>query len=596
MRLRNRGRFRVARRDFVSPSPRGERILPNVPVGKPLAVCPEVKNQSLPCSPSFPNAMKTTILATSIVTFIAATSLAQTSPITINDSTVPSLKLEIYDSSGPVDSVIYQYTHDQVLVGTAYQSRAVVESYANSSLNYTSWVWRTNTGTAMWLQQDGTLSLVPTGSSTPGITLGADGTIIFGDTTASPTIARAGSTLTLGGSPILTVASANDLYLRVGADRFQLGNDAVAQTALAFAYGDHVRASGRGATALGAGTLNPDLSVAATLRAEGTGATALGYGSVSTGSGATSIGLGNYATADAAVALGRDTQASYANAVAIGNASHANAVNAVAIGLSNIVTAGQGVALGWGNTIGTGGDNSIVGGCLSEVRGDASASFGAYNTILPGSSFATALGGGNVVGGPWSWGGLAVGIGNYSTSTASIALGYSNTASNRAAIAMGDHSLADAPYSLAMGHWSEVTATGYGGTAIGVGARATGTSQFVVGSYNLAIDDTTTTVRSDNDAAFIVGNGYQTTGATDSVTHLPVPVSINDYVTSPEHVFRRNALVVRWNGNVEAAGQLKASETGGLYVPGTIRAVNGKVLVPKSGDIDMGEFATGEAP
>jgi hypothetical protein len=41
----------------------------------------------------------------------------------------------------------------------------------------------------------------------------------------------------------------------------------------------------------------------------------------------------------------------------------------------------------------------------------------------------------------------------------------------------------------AIGHWNEVAETAYAGSAVGVGTVSKGTSQFVVGSYNLGIAD-----------------------------------------------------------------------------------------------------------
>ena len=110
-------------------------------------------------------------------------------------------------------------------------------------------------------------------------------------------------------------------------------------------------------------------------------------------------------------------------------------------------------------------------------------------------------------------------------------------------------------------------------------------SQFVVGSYNVPVTDTNGVTRSDNDALLVVGNGYQTTNGNNVTTTT-----------------RSNALVVRWNGTVDAGGAVNASgaiNTGGVVNSTAATGYNRfktAVLVPQSGDISMGEFTSGPQP
>lgn len=52
---------------------------------------------------------------------------------------------------------------------------------------------------------------------------------------------------------------------------------------------------------------------------------------------------------------------------------------------------------------------------------------------------------------------------------------------------------------------------------------------------------------------------------------------------------RRNAFVVRWNGNTEASGKVQSTATTGYKF-------KAPVLVAAGGDISMGEFTAGPQP
>jgi hypothetical protein len=452
------------------------------------------------------------------------------------------------------------------------------------------WQWRWDNlsvnapVTAMELTPDGAVRLFAPAVSTYVRSLKLDpatASITFGAATSggtARTLAMVGATLQWDGAALLTPASSQTLndarYLQIVQNRLQFGASSLAQTDYSIALGKAVRANGTGAVALGATDF--DGATPYELYAAGKGATALGYGAQAYADGATAIGWHSVTGARGSVAIGEgnwiDSAAS--QGVAIGYGNLVTTVQGVALGLQNGIWASQGVALGWGNYINEGANIAFAAGALNQVYGSVSVALGGRN--LTHGAYSTAIGFANE-----SWGdaSLALGDSNKAYGSGAIALGKGSYASGTSALAAGNVTKATNASASAFGDHTE--ASGQASTAIGSFTKAIGPNQLVVGAYNEPIVDPSGTPGNPNDAAFIVGNGFATTNsATPPVTTIT----------------RNNALVVLWNGTVKASGGVTASGPGGFTAPGTIKAVNGKVLVPLSGDIDMGEFATGEQP
>jgi hypothetical protein len=266
-----------------------------------------------------------------------------------------------------------------------------------------------------------------------------------------------------------------------------------------------------------------------------------GYGSTATGAYAVAMGHLTAANGDAAVAMGESTGATGIGSTALGSGSRANGLGALALGFNALATGEGAVALGTGHATGRGsyalGLNSAADG------GEGATAFGAYA--------------------------LAHGQG-------SVAAGWSNQALGWCSFAMGYQSISNSNLTFAMG--GAVHATGSYSAAFGNCTASNGPCQFVVGKFNV-LPYYNQEENIPSIPLFIVGNGTSDTA-------------------------RSNAFVVTWDGHATAQGDVNATgkvtagsgPTGGITVSGTFKAVYGKVLVPLSGDISMGDFATGEQP
>lgn len=559
--------------------------------------------------------MKKAILLTTIATFLAGNAQAD-GPLMIR-STDASITLTITDSSdNALGEGVVRYLKD---AGTG-----VFEFDSNQAETEWQWIARNTASpaariTAMRLQQTGTLGLVNSATGAEGLIFSAvNRSINFGSATDSLILSRDGTTLKIGSSKVLTESLGDARYLRLtsswgqGTDSLAYGTGSWASGNNSIALGKAVWAMGEGSVAMGvSASTESGVLIPYTLASTGKGSVSMGYGTSSQGDGSIALGWASLATGKGSVVLGHSSRADQLvdEVVAIGAGNNVKKRGGTAIGGWNTVDAEWGTALGAGNVVmspavGTPAKYQLAAGYQNTVWGEGSVALGYQNTVHPNASFASALGIGNDI---YRGASLAAGFDNALYGTSSVAIGSHNAIGTvqydgQASTALGDRNTILGDYSLAVGRWNEIAPAGYGATAIGVGNKATGTSQFVVGSYNLGIPDATATVRSDTDAAFVIGNGYRTTTViADENNPPPTPptaLNINDYgnpnVTS--YAYRRNALVVRWNGDVEASGQVQASGSGGVYVPGTMKAYSGKVLVKEAGDIDMGEFVEGEEP
>jgi hypothetical protein len=461
------------------------------------------------------------------------------------------------------------------------------------------WEWNWDNGTTkstvMELSQDGIIRLSApplTGGHIRTLQLDPSGKITFGPQVASGTIFALQSNGTdlllektvgavVTSSPILTVTAANSLYLtsaaanglyfQTNANRLQLGTDSTAQSNFAIAMGSGVRANGQGAVALGAS--NYDVATAQLPEYEhfavGKGATALGYSSQALFDGATSIGWHSRTFARSGVAIGEENVVYFdANSgVAIGYGNRVEGRYGVALGESCGVSGRAGVGIGHGNWVVA--DFSFAGGKGNQTRGVGSVALGNENKAF--GEYCTVIGSQNNA---YVSGAFAAGAGNLADGVCAVALGSNTQAIGWGSFTAGWNSHVSADFATALGYYTE--ASGQASTAIGAGTQATGPNQLVIGSYNTPIYNPG---EGSNNPALIVGNGTATI-----VGGVPTAIA------------RSNALVVRWNGNVEPAGNLTAAGTIRANATTGTNVFKAPVLVPKSGDIDMGEFTAGTNP
>lgn len=154
-------------------------------------------------------------------------------------------------------------------------------------------------------------------------------------------------------------------------------------------------------------------------------------------------------------------------------------------------------SLAAGNTVAASGLNAVAFGEDNTASEEGAAVFGGSNAVS--GFFAFACGFNNIVSGGSAF---AAGVGTEANGDNSFALGDKSTASGRNSAAIGFDTVASGENSLAMGNLSE--AKGTNATAIGNGTIAT-LSQLAVGRNN--VEEGSSTVHSDTDPAFIIGNG-----------------------------------------------------------------------------------------
>lgn len=312
------------------------------------------------------------------------------------------------------------------------------------------------------------------------------------------------------------------------------------------------------------------------------------------------LGATTTSTQTVAIGLGANAAGLFPT-LALGNASYANNIGSIAIGRNTIADGGYTIAIG--GFASSKGSASVAIGSSSKANGPA---------VIPAGSVHN---------------GVAIGVGAGAEGVSSVAFGNGMPkARGFQSISIGRATEANGANQTVLGRCNEVfpaipeadTTTfndasvtfvlgnGYhtlngptvrqnamtvrrdNGAAIGTGVSSGGAAQVVVGAYNA----TPTAATPETGAAFVVGSGYQKDAAGN---RLP----LTQYAANNQTI-RQNALVVRWNGDVEATGALTATgvSTGeaGVSVPGAFKAGNGVVLVAEQGDISMGEFRSGAQP
>jgi len=312
--------------------------------------------------------------------------------------------------------------------------------------------------------------------------------------------------------------------------------------------------------------------------------------------------LGASTTTSQAVAIGVGANATgFLPTLALGSMSYANNTGSIAIGRNSSADGGYTIAIGgFASSKGTA---SVAIGSNSRANGPAIVPTGGVHNGVAIGAAAGAEGLSSVAfgnGGPRARGFYSISIGR-----STEANGANQTVIGRcnevfpAVPEMDTTAFNDASVTFVLGNGYQtlggptvkqnaMTVRRDNGAAIGTGVSSGGAAQFVVGAYNAAPAAATP----ETGAAFVVGSGYQKDA---NGNRLPLA----QYAATNQTV-RQNALVVRWNGDVEASGALNATgvTTGpaGVSVPGAFKAGNGVVLVAQQGDIDMGEFRSGTQP
>jgi|GEM_PF-3574543 len=358
------------------------------------------------------------------------------------------------------------------------------------------------------------------------------------------------------------------------------GQNGLTHSLLAQDQAGNVAVSGS-LTVAGKNVLTQPVNVSTnTLLLAGGATTAAGY-TVAIGPGAATSGF------MPTLALGQNSRAYNTGAIALGMTANANGGSCIAVGAS---AASAGTA-------------SVALGSMSRANGPAIVPVGGVNNgvaigVGAGAEGLSAVAFGN--GGPRARGFYSISIGR-----STEANGANQTVIGRcnevfpAVPEMDTTAFNDASVTFVLGNGYQtlggptvkqnaMTVRRDNGAAIGTGVSSGGAAQFVVGAYNAAPAAATP----ETGAAFVVGSGYQKDA---NGNRLPLA----QYAATNQTV-RQNALVVRWNGDVEASGALNATgvTTGpaGVSVPGAFKAGNGVVLVAQQGDIDMGEFRSGTQP
>lgn len=298
-------------------------------------------------------------------------------------------------------------------------------------------------------------------------------------------------------------------------------NGAVALGGLAYAVGD-------GSSALGNSNSYGGYSFSAgKSQANGKYSTSFGLSSASaegTIAGGDSDAFGSYSGA-----FGKSTsRGNYS--FSVGN-SQALEEGAFSAGISTQATGSGSVALGNGS-IASGANAFAMGGGswgISRASGENSFAFGHSEAS---GHFSVAFGGSKAS----AYNAFSVGQAQ-ATGYDAIALGWGTASGSQ---------------SFVFSSLAPSESLGYGSMAFGEGLSVSTPGTFVTGRYNL---DEMTKNNSD-DPAFVVGGGEA------------IPAD-----EGPDTIIRRNALVVRKNGNVD---------------------ISGKISMPRQGDILMGEFGNPE--
>jgi hypothetical protein len=414
----------------------------------------------------------------------------------------------------------------------------------------------TGGGSGAWLNTPGSLILKDGNDNT--VTLNAQGSWIFEDAnqttvslTIQPPLQALPARLLINNEEILTQTVADGRYLSATLANLNLGpgsNFSIGATTL----------TGSNSLAGGAGTI------------------LYGNNSLAFGSNAKVGALG--AAAHDAVALGAGANAVKEGAMAFGRGAKALQKQSLAIGQEAEASSSENVwwdpSIDWGSmAIGTRaralGTASVALGPGTQAYGDISIALGLRAMTWPGAAVGIALGYEAV-----SWQPNALTIGN-----STHGMGEMSTAVGNVTYAIGHTS-------AAFGSYSEAISTGQ--IAVGVAPR--------LASASANWDDL-------NAEVFVVGGGK------------PGPLIGNPHAGLQAYdVTRRSALTLQRSGELKLWNQpdgtppanpiMHLQPSGDLKVKGAMSAdattgynkFKAPILVPQSGDIDMGEFTAGEQP
>lgn len=236
-------------------------------------------------------------------------------------------------------------------------------------------------------------------------------------------------------------------------------------------------------------------------------------------------------------------------------------------GTGGIPAEGEGTRFMWhprraairaGRVSGTQWDADFMGSHSAAFGYDATASgpssFAAGTTTTASGSRAVAIGDGTTASGMYA---VATGFQTVASGTSSLAGGYESAATANHSLAFGFSSTASGIYSTAIGR---SVASGHYGFAT---SRSTVTAEYASG-FGLS--------QSSSYFGMTIGR-YNTVEGTLDAWVATDPIFVIGNGTSSSN--RSNAFVVRKNGNVEMKGDVQ---------------IDGKVTLPRQGDVLMGEF------
>ena len=239
------------------------------------------------------------------------------------------------------------------------------------------------------------------------------------------------------------------------------GTGAKVQGNNAIAFGDSAKATYDDAYAIGRkaeATAQNTVAIGNNAKANNSMGTAIGYSAKAKNDYATAVGYMNTASGNQSSALGYENEAAGHNASALGSNNTTSADYSNAIGYKNTASNTQATAVGVQNT--ASGDSTFAAGVLSSATkidavsiGHSANATGEY-TVAIGSNASAA---------------------NYD----SIAIGKNANASKAGTVVIGRNATSNSELSLAVGTDTESV---WGGTAVGVLAKATGTQSTALGN------------------------------------------------------------------------------------------------------------------
>jgi hypothetical protein len=277
-------------------------------------------------------------------------------------------------------------------------------------------------------------------------------------------------------------------------------------------------------------------------------------------------------------AFGVDVEPTGLHAAAFGDATYAHGRQSVTFGQLSIASGSNSAAFGYFSQ--AGGDHSAAFGEGSVANGLASAAFNqSMATGMHGAAF------------------------NYGSSSGWASVAFNNsTATGDYSAAFGNSTLAG-PEAASFG-WS-TQATGGASATFGLGTKAQGYGQFVIGSLNVPQGSPFDWIETDD--LFIVGNGNGNYSNAMTVKKNGNATFSASLAAGPGSITTGTAQTVVGVYNDTNTNDAGTNHTSGVFIVGAgTNSGNRKnalrvrsdsvILIQPSGDIDMGEFTAGDKP